>query len=302
MNKKKLKLLLTKNIESTISHLDDLISDELELFDELILAKSRLSDLQRKINRGVIPPIEENIEMNKIRGSVIHIINSVDFSVPAENNNNSELTESDLEEIQLITDEEKDEIDLGLFEIEELVLSYSNELTITLNRMTNDINEMGEMVKQDAEKLTRLNKSASKSNRVLVKKILSNTSKAMDVYSKRLEIEIPNFKSNSEASVNYSIKYISKIYEFKISTKENEIIEFASATKELLDSTLNSRNSLLGMYESIKETPELTSEYIKAKKKVLSELDKLFVDYNKYLENLNVLNENIETIQLELKN
>ncbi len=295
MNKKELKILVAKSLEEGFTKLKSIVSGDSSLFDNLILAESRYNDLLREINNGVLSPIEKNIEMNKIRGATIYIINQLESLDPVNEHKELEEIVAKINETNLDSEEE-----LGLYELEELSISSSQELAEILKRMAGDIRELGEKVRLDADKLKKLNKSSPNPNRIVVKKILSNTSKIMVNYGNRLAIEIPIFKEVSESSVNYAIQYISKLYELNIKDQKKEIHDFAAAIKELLGSAIESRKGLYELYESIKKTPGLTTDFVKAKKRVMNELDQYFSDYDDYLNKVTQLDKNIKAILLEI--
>ena len=78
MDKAKLKILLTEDIEKVFEELKSLISADSELFDDVIIALARYKDLLRADNNGMLSIIEKNIELNKVRGSVLSIINFIE--------------------------------------------------------------------------------------------------------------------------------------------------------------------------------------------------------------------------------
>lgn len=302
MTKKDLKILLTIDINNVLNQLKEIIPSESDVFDNFIIALSRHNDLLREINNGVLTPLERNIELNKIRGSILYIINSLDSLEPSNQYNDLISISKEIDKSDSKTSLGEEEEELGLFEIEDLILSSSSELQNNLKRITEETESLGEKIQEDADKLTNLNKSNPNPNRVLVKKIVSNASKTMDSYGERLIFEVPMFKEYSELSVKYSLDYITKLYESGIEIHKNEVVEFHEAIEVLIETTKESRISVTGMYEEIKNVPGLTTEFVKAKNKVIKVLDSFFEHYDNYLNNLEKLDESVKNILREIEN
>lgn len=300
MKKNELKLLLIKDINEVTNALLELTSGNSPLFDNIILVKARFNDLTREDNKGVLNSFEKNIEMNKIRGSILRIINSLNDSEPIEDTSNLNKSKTLTPKFDTSNEEEDDE--LGLFELEDLFLISAGNLTESIERMAKDIQEMEINIVKDTNKLNTIVSSKIKSSKTMVTKIISNASKTLIEYRNRLDVEIPIFKESTESSVNYILQYISKLYELDINSQKDDVIEFAESIKILKNAAKESRILFLGMYEELKKVPGLTSEFIKAKKKVLKSLDHFFKDYDQYLEDLTLVDKNVDTILLEISN
>lgn len=298
MNKNELKLLLIKDIDEVTDALVKVISGDSPLFDNIVLVKARFSDLKREDNKGILHPVEKNIEMNKIRGSILYIINSLNDFKPAEDISSLNQLKRTTPEPHTSNEEKNDE--LGIFELEDLLITSTEDLTKSLERMTKDLQEMEINITKETNKLNSVVNSNIKSSRTMVEKIISNASKTLIQYRSRLDFEIPNFKESTESSVNYILQYISKLYELDINSHKDDVIDFAGSIKSLRNAAKESRVLFLGMYEELKKVPGLTSEFIKAKKKVLKGLDYFFRDYDQYLDKLTLVDKNIDTILLEI--
>jgi hypothetical protein len=293
-----LKLLLSEDIDAVFEFLKNNTTNNPQLFDDFIIAFSRHKDLKRQDNNGVLRPMEKNIELNKIRGSVLAIINSL-FQISEEKN----VKKNSNNDLEMNTPEEDGKGDeLGLFDIEENLLQNSNDLKLNLNRISDCTKKMGDGIRENANRLTKFNKSNNKPNKVFTRKIFDNASKTIDIYSERLKIEVPIFANLTKNNVNYSLTYISKLYESGLFDSKEEFVYFKSATENLIDESKDSRVSLDGLYKEITKVPSLTTNFEKSRKRVLKELDSFFIPFDNYLNKLEILKQGINDTLNELDN
>ena len=87
--------------------------------------------------------------------------------------------------IELDTSEQNEEI--GLFELEEDLASNAKDLRENIARMSSDVNQMGERIQEDADRLLKLKRSSPNPNRTLIKKIVDNAAKTMDHYGETVK-------------------------------------------------------------------------------------------------------------------
>ena len=303
MTKRELKKTLIKDLNQVIEYLLENVEDS--FFDEVVLLKARKSDLDRSIQRNILQQIEINIELNKIRGGLINIINNMGkIEIPEINQESKNTTEEssiydeDIENVDETIDLTEEE--LGLFDIEDLLLERTTEFTDNLNRITEITGDLGEDISGDADKLNTVNKSSSHGKRMMQKNIINNSARTLNTYRKRMEVETPIFKDLTEETIKYSMLYIQKIYEYGIETSKQEIIDYHETVNGLYNAALSSRNSLMELYEEMKRVPTMTTLFGKAKKRVIKQMDVFFEIYNKYLSDLESLVRSVDFMKLEL--
>lgn len=75
--KKELKDLLTEGIDLAIEKLENLLASSSSAFNDLLLLKSRYKDSNKKLLIGLLSDQEAQLEFNKIRSALLHLIDSL---------------------------------------------------------------------------------------------------------------------------------------------------------------------------------------------------------------------------------
>lgn len=294
--KTELKLLLAEDIEKAISKFKEVIDSESNLFDDFILMLGRYNDIKNEYMRNTVPMVEKNIELAKIRGTLIKLINELSPSDVG----------SEIEEGLIIIEEEENQIeeweDIGIFEISEDAVKDMNEISNLFLRLTGYLDHLTQKTTTGTEKINRLKKSNNNPNQLIVKKIVDEVGKEMINYSEKAKPEINLFKQLANSSIEKATKLVEWSYRDNLINDVEELKVLRDAMILLKDNGAKAKLAMLHYKTTTEKLPNLTTLLSKGKKEVIRNTDELIKEINDYLSNLEKFIENMELTILEIKN
>ncbi|MBD2756646.1 DUF4062 domain-containing protein [Spirosoma validum] len=185
--------------------------------------------------------------------------------------------------------------DIGYFEALEITMKESVKLTEIYNRMTNNLTILSNNLNKKTEKIYLANALDQSSKMRELKKLINQLSGNMFAYCKKTREEI--------SKLNYQQKLLIKYY-YIVLTLHSSITDDLQEKQVLVSSLINLKETIIvvieqidGMRQSVIATPQMTTEYAKAKKETVSVLTDII---NEFTANVNLLEELERSIQKDL--
>lgn len=268
--KVELKLKSREDLEGTLVELETSIGFASKLFNECILLGGRLKDLKEAYMKDTISRPERGIELAKIRGALLSLIDKLtveDFKT----------LEDTMEEIIEDTGMEYED-DLGFYDFVEIAENDLLETTDSITNLAVYSNRFGQELEEQAEKIMSLNNSriSDKQKVTKLKYLVANTTKFFVIYNDQLATEIRTFENKSNSSLDSLYKAVELIYSDNLQAKDNELEEIYQSVNALEKAIGESRIGLMSMYTSIKQLPRIEKGLNKAKKITEGHMENLF--------------------------
>ncbi len=180
------------------------------------------------------------------------------------------------------SDEEMPDDDLGILDLMEVFEDRFEKLATISERIgiaTEDLNKKVSRRTTQMRKLPR--DSQGNTNRNAAKRLISMAASDMDEYTARMEAELPIFSSSLNDGMNALIRAASMSVDLgteEAATKQTK--ERLQAITRLLEVLTSSKESTIEFRETIAGLPRMTSELNKAKRGVVSVLDRLIAEFS----------------------
>lgn len=291
--KNELKLKSAEDLEGTLQDLKTQISFTSNLFNDCILLVGRFKDAKDAFLKDTVARFERNIELAKIRGTLLDLIDKL----------TSEDLETIEESIEEIYEEEGEDLEdeLGFYDYLEIAENGFKESTESITKLGEFTNEFGTKITEQVEKITRLHNSVSsgQSKTILVKKILKDTVEYFDIYNSQIGIEVPIFKDVSIRSLDAYYKAVEFLYSNNLQNEnEDELKDVYGAIISLDESCGTARVGMMKWYNSIKQLPQMQKELNKSKRVTERQLEILLQELENYR---NKIREFKDYLELNLK-
>lgn len=273
--------------------------------DELIQLKGRHKFLKRSINQNIINFYEANLELCKIRASLIEITKEI----PTQNNEGKEVDNQPEKEIAKIL---KGQVDIGVLKDEfkdedygylDYLIDYEKNSAEAANSFRNMATHTKLIVQNMAkrtEQLNRLNKGNQNPNLIVGIKITNSLANEMLEYVSRMDTEISVFERASKDSLINAFNVLRIIYEDG-NLKMEEVEKFDDSLDILIEEILNMRESSVSAKSGFSNWSKVTKEINRAKRRIEDMLDQLYDELTKYLDSLKSLKDNIKYTLIELE-
>lgn len=271
------KLRSADDLEGTLNGLKTEISFTSALFNDCILLIGRFKDIKEAYNKDTVGRFERNIELAKIRGALLEIIDKL----------TSEDFETVEDAIEEIIEEEGIEIEdnLGFYDFLEIAENGFYDSTESITKLGRFTNEFSARISEQAEKITRLNNSGNsgKSKAIILKQIFKDTAVYFETYNSQMEVEIPIFKANSGKSLEAYYKAVEFFYANNLQHEnEEELKNVYNAIVSLELSSGQARVGMMSLYTAIKQLPRMQKELNKAMRITEKHLEVLLQELEEY--------------------
>lgn len=273
--KKELKLKSTDNLEGVLMELKSQLNYTSNLFNEFVLLYGRYKDMKDAYTKDTVPRGDRNIELAKIRGSLLELIDRLtdnDFDVLDEKNGDN--IESHITEI---------EEDLGFYDYLEIAENGFKESTNSMIKIGGYTSELGNSMEEQTKKINQLNKlgSASESKSIAIKRVFREAATHFDDYNSKIQLEIPLFKDASGRSLNAFYKIVEFSSENNLQN-EKELRDIYVSVVSLEDSSSKAINSMHSLTTAIRNLPKMEKELIKAKRVTTTYLENFCEELEEY--------------------
>jgi hypothetical protein len=190
-------------------------------------------------------------------------------------------TKCDEQGTQLYNQDDSDD-DLGILDLIEIIEDRFGQLTAITERIGNATTDLGDKMSQNTAQINQL-KTASQGNvdRKAAKRLISIAASDMNEYTARMEAEVPIFSHSLNEGMNAMVRAASMSVE--IETKDTTIEQRndgLQAITSLLEVLTTSKESIMQFREVTAALPRMTSELNKAKRGLVSVLDKLIAEFS----------------------
>lgn len=294
--KAELKVLLADDIEKSISKFKEIIDPDSKLFDEFILALGGYNDIKSDYHRNTVSLVEKNIELAKIRGTLMKLINELDQSDLNEELDNNEDEDEISEPAELIEWEE-----IGILEISEDAVRDLKEITSLFLRLTDYLNHLTQKTSQGTAKINKLKKSNSSPNQLLIKKIVDEVGKEMINYTEKAKPEVLLFKQLANSSIEKATKLVEWSFRDNLINDVDPLIELRDAMIFLKENGTKAKLAMLHYRVTTEKLPNLTTILSKGKKEVIMNTGELIEEISQYVNKLEKFIENLELTILEFE-
>jgi|GEM_PF-3609346 len=292
--KTEIKLLLAENVEKALSRFKEIINPESNLFDQFILLLARHNDIKNEYVRSTVSLVERNLELAKIRGTLIKLINEL------EEQDIGSIKESEIIEIDEESQIEEWE-DIGILEISDDAVKDIKEISSLFLRLTDYLNHLTNKTTTGADKVNRLKKSSNNPNKVILKKIVDEVGKEMINYAEKAKPEVTLFKQLVNSSIEKSTKLVEYLFRDNLINDVKELRELRNTMHLLKEDGGRLKVSMLYYRTTTEKLPNMTTLLAKGKREVIKNTDELIAEVNDYLSKLDKFIENIELTIFEIE-
>lgn len=178
--------------------------------------------------------------------------------------------------------QETSEDDLGLFEVMDTLNDQFSKLNTISEHIIDAIGDVGDKMNQRTNEMNLLPRdSQGNANTVAVKRLISFTASDMDEFTARMETELPIFSNALNEGMNALIRVCSLSVD--LDTEENAAERRNERLEEitsLLEVFTNSKGPMLEFRETVARLPRLTSDLNRAKRRVVSVIDRLIDEFS----------------------
>lgn len=264
--KKYAKNLVAENLDTAFRSLRPIVEQNSDLYNSWILYKGRHNDTQKFFNQNIFNKEKLDIERNKVRTSILQLIDS--------------LTESDFQNMQM-------EVHLNekLQKIQVALKSYE-EKVVNLTRENAEIQKDKEKIHIELQKQKAINDNKIKELQIENER-LKNLAQNYEETKKQVRIneaQIEELK-NENKSLNESNKKLSK-YEITIQDNLRVIGNLKTEKESLLTEVESIREQEKTLISNKKQIENLKNENLGLKEKIvmlkgeLNEKENLIIDPN----------------------
>ncbi len=190
--------------------------------------------------------------------------------------NGSQEQQKDLEVAQESVIQEEE----GILDLVEIACDSFAALTESSERIVALTEALGRDMDKRTAEITEANKDAGTGDVKKIKRLCNQAAADLEVFTRRMEAEVPLFKDNLYQGLDAYAKTGSLLPEFGAKEKENvEELEGARQTlSEMHDSLSEVIPKVVEFRETIVKIPRITTRYNRAKRKVLAIIDEYIVD------------------------
>lgn len=292
MLRKQLKGLVGKNkLEEVFEIINDKITD-VKIIDSTLLLSGRFSFIKEKSTKGVIPLYEEDLELSKIRSSLLELINQIDEEEKDEHD--IQLDDSPNLQKEIILDDSYKDEDLGYMDFL-LVYEKSNEQTVeSLNKMNSYLDDLTDKMKNRTGQLNRLKRGNKKPNPNVVIKITEKLAEEMMDFVNNMDIEIEIFKNVANKSIDSFYKTLKISYESNVITETEDLQNLYDSIAKYELSFDNAKDSVLKSKNEFSKWPKFAKEINRARRRTEEVHDKIYLEFSSFAEKIKGLKENLK--------
>lgn len=294
MLKKQLKDLVGKNkLEEVFEVLNNKITDT-KIIDSTLLLSGRFSFIKDRSTKGIISFYEEDLELSKIRNSLLELVNQINEEEKGKNGHHVQLNASTNLQKEIILDDSYKDEDWGYIDF---LLAYekSNEETVnSLNKMNSYLNDLSDKMKNRTEQLNRLRRGNKKPNPTIVVKITEKLAEEMIDFVNNMDVEIEIFKNVASESIDSFYKTLKIAYESKIVTEVKELNGLYNSIAEYELSFEKAKESVLNSKNEFSKWPKIAKEINRARRLTEEIHDKIYIEFSSFAEKIKGLKENLK--------
>lgn len=274
--------------------------------DELIQLKGRHKFLKKSIHQNVINFYEANLELCKIRASLIGITKEI----PALFNDDKQVDNQHKKEIAIIPKAKvglranEDEFEGEDYGYLDYLIDYEKNCAEATNSFQNMAAHTKLVIKNMAkrtEQLNRLNKGNQNPNLIVGRNITNSLANEMLEYVSRMDTEIGVFERASKDSLDNAFNVLRIIYEDG-NLKIEEVEKFDESLDILIEEILNMRESSVSAKSGFSNWSKVTKEINRARRRTEDMLDQLYDELTQYIDSLKSLKDNIKYTLIEIEN
>ena len=185
------------------------------------------------------------------------------------------------QEVETQRDDTLDD-DLGLLDLMEVFEERFEQLTEITERIAISTEKLGNQMNHRTEQMNQLPRdSHGNVNRKAAKRLIAMTASDMNEYTTRMKAELPIFSNSLNEGINAFIRAANMSID--LDTEEGATEQAEEGLKIitiLLDALTSSKASISEFREIVASLPRMTSELNKAKRGVVTVLDKLIGEFS----------------------
>ena len=166
--------------------------------------------------------------------------------------------------------------DEGVFDLIDRGSEAMDEVVQIVTRMGEATNDLGDKFRQRSEEAKKVSGGSGNADRKSAKRIANNAANDLDVFVKRMSVEIPEFHKQN-AIFTESFSKVAMISETDFD-EDNEDVETALASMQQYRGAIEtSSESLLEFRQSISSLPRMTTTFNQARRRAVAIMDDLLV-------------------------
>lgn len=172
--------------------------------------------------------------------------------------------------------------DLGILDLMEIFEDKFEQLTKITERIAEATEVLGGKMNQRTDQMNQLNRdSQGNANRKAAKRLIAMAAADMDEYTARIEAELPFYSNSLNEGINALIIASSMSIDIVANDEAAKQAKGGlEATTILINTMATSKAHLIDFRGVVASLPRMTSEINKAKRGVVSVLDKLIGEFN----------------------
>ncbi len=178
-----------------------------------------------------------------------------------------------LANLRALTDEDDDE---GLFELVECANDAMAIVVDVVENMSAATNHLGEKFEERTKEATKLTAGGTTPEMKAVKRVSNSSSNDLEVYTKRLAVEIPEFHKHHSLAMETFGK-IAMVSGTELGDDPDDIATAHARIQEYRHAISTSSNTLKGFQATITGLPRMTTAFNRARKRAAAVLEDLLV-------------------------
>lgn len=215
-----------------------------------------------------------------LRFGLINVIKDINGNVPITNKEIVDIMKEQDEFLEVNVVDEPNFEDLGYIEALDAVQKESDVLIAIYERMTKNMNTLGANVNSKTEKITLSARLDQSSRMREIKRVVDQLSSNMFSYCKKTREELPKLNKQQKLLVKYYYAIVALQDSF--SDTNDSKLEFLRSVITLKNQTLDTAIQVDEMRKSVINTPQMTSQYAKAKRETVNVLEEVIEEFNAY--------------------
>lgn len=164
--------------------------------------------------------------------------------------------------------------DDGLFDLVDRGSDAMDEVVRIVTRMGEATNELGDKFNQRAEETKKVTAASGNADRKTAKRIANNAANDLEVFVKRMSVEIPEFYKQN-AMFTDSFSKVAMIAESDFNEDKEDVQTASTNMQEYRRAIETSSQSLTEFRESISGLPRMTTTFNQARRRAVAIMDDL---------------------------
>lgn len=182
----------------------------------------------------------------------------------------------------------------GYLDLMESALEGLDATNLSLGRMTSSLSDLAERARSRTEEMQRIGRVDSQGALKQAKRTGNLAARDLKTFAAALRSETVEYGRNLDSSMRALTRVLAMA---EVSTEDvQELRDFGDQIDILNAEIVDARGAILDLRETVRKSPRLTTEYNRARREVVAELDVLSREYDGNIASLTAVGEQIRRL------